>query len=136
MPPAQPLKHCLFSTACCVCVRVCSAVSDSLRPHRLQPTRFLCAWNLPGEKLEWVATSFSRGSSRLKDRISLSPAWAGRVFTSCTTWEEMRYYFSYGDDRSHCLARPKMVLGPRKRTKGSPQTSQHPERRWSQSTPC
>ena len=32
-----------------VCVYACSIVSDSLRPHRLEPTRILCPWNLPGK---------------------------------------------------------------------------------------
>ena len=27
----------------------CSVVSDSLRPHELQPTRLLCPWNFPGK---------------------------------------------------------------------------------------
>ena len=27
----------------------CSVVSDSLRPHRLQPTRLLCPWDFPGK---------------------------------------------------------------------------------------
>ena len=34
----------------CVCVYVsCSVVSDSLQPHRLQPTRPLCPWGSPGK---------------------------------------------------------------------------------------
>ena len=28
---------------------VCSFVSNSLQPHRLQPTRLLCPWDLPGK---------------------------------------------------------------------------------------
>ena len=32
------------------CVRACSVVSDSLRPHVLEPTRLcLCPWNFPGK---------------------------------------------------------------------------------------
>ena len=27
----------------------CSVVSDSVRPHRRQPTRFLCPWDSPGK---------------------------------------------------------------------------------------
>ena len=27
----------------------CSVVSDSLRPHGLQPTRLLCSWDFPGK---------------------------------------------------------------------------------------
>ena len=36
----------------CVCVCVCivkSVVSDSVRPHRRQPTRLLCPWDSPGK---------------------------------------------------------------------------------------
>ena len=34
----------------CVCVCVSQAViSNSLQPHRLYPTRLLCAWNSPGK---------------------------------------------------------------------------------------
>ena len=34
----------------CVCVCVsCSGVSDSLRHHRLQPSRLLCPWDSPGK---------------------------------------------------------------------------------------
>ena len=32
----------------CVCVS-CSVMSDSLRPHELQPARLLCPWNSPGK---------------------------------------------------------------------------------------
>ena len=39
--------------------------------------------------LEWVAVSFSRGSSQPRDqtRMSMSPALAGGFFASSTTWE-------------------------------------------------
>ena len=36
-----------------------SVMSDSLRPHGLEPTRLLCPWNLEARILEWVAISFS-----------------------------------------------------------------------------
>ena len=39
-----------------------------LRPHGLYPTRFLCARISQARILEWVAISFSRGSSPSKDR--------------------------------------------------------------------
>ena len=38
-----------------------SVLPDSLWPHGLYPTRFLCPWDFP--ILEWVVISFSRGSS-------------------------------------------------------------------------
>ena len=55
-----------------VCVPVCSVasvMSDCLRPHGLQPARLLCPWDSPGKNTEWVAISFSRGSSRPRDCI-------------------------------------------------------------------
>ena len=36
-----------------------SVVSDSLRPHGLQPTRILCPWDFPGKSTGVVAISFS-----------------------------------------------------------------------------
>ena len=32
-----------------VCVCACSVMSNSLWPHRLQPTRLLCPWDFPGK---------------------------------------------------------------------------------------
>ena len=36
-----------------------SVVSDSVRPHRQQPTRLPRPWDSPGKNMEWVAISFS-----------------------------------------------------------------------------
>ena len=36
-----------------------SAVSDSVRPYRWQPTRLLHPWDSPGKNTKWVAISFS-----------------------------------------------------------------------------
>ena len=47
-----------------------SVMSDSLGPHGLKPTRLLCPWISPGQRLEWVAVPFSRGSSQPKDQGS------------------------------------------------------------------
>ena len=40
----------------CVCVSH-SVMSDSLRPHGLQPARLLCPWDSP--VLEWIAIPFT-----------------------------------------------------------------------------
>ena len=40
LSPVRTTKNVL----CC-----CSVVSDSLRPHGLQPARLLCPWNFPGK---------------------------------------------------------------------------------------
>ena len=44
--------HCPCS--CCVT----SVVSDSVRPHRRQPTRLPCPWDFQARTLEWVVISF------------------------------------------------------------------------------
>ena len=63
-----------------------SVVSDSLLPHGLQPTRLLCPWILQASTLEWVAISYSRGSSRPRDQTQVS--CIGRwVLYHCTTRE-------------------------------------------------
>ena len=53
-------------------VCVCSAVSNSLQPCGLYPTRLLCPWGVPARILEWVTMSYSRGSSRLRVWICVS----------------------------------------------------------------
>ena len=86
-----------------------SVISDSSRPHGLQPTRLLHPWDFPGkstvqffatfwavahkdppsrrffrqEILEWVAISSSRGSSwpRNRTRVFYVFCTAGRCFT-------------------------------------------------------
>ena len=34
---------------CCCCCQVASVMSDSVQPHRWQPTRLLCPWDSPGK---------------------------------------------------------------------------------------
>src|SRR5574340_607572 len=34
---------------CCCCCQVASVVSDSVRPHRRQPTRLPSSWDSPGK---------------------------------------------------------------------------------------
>ena len=41
------MKNGQFLTHCCCCIA--SVVSDSVRPHRRQPTRLLCPWDSPGK---------------------------------------------------------------------------------------
>ena len=46
----------------CVCVCVnCSVVSNSLLPHELWPTNFLCPWNSPGKNAEVGSHSLLQG---------------------------------------------------------------------------
>ena len=63
-----------------------SAVSDSLRAHRLYSP-----WNSQARILEWVAFPFSRGSSQLRDWTQVSHI-AGRFFTSWGTREAQEYW--------------------------------------------
>ena len=39
----------VFSCCCCCFCQVASVVSDSVRPHRRQPTRLPCPWDFPGK---------------------------------------------------------------------------------------
>jgi len=39
--------ECCVSVCCCCCVA--SVMSDSVRPHRRQPTRLPCPWDCPGK---------------------------------------------------------------------------------------
>ena len=60
----------------------CSVVSNSLQTHGLWPDKLL---SVPGilqaRMLEWVAISFSRGSSPPRDQTQVS-CIAGRFFTA------------------------------------------------------
>ena len=42
-----PSKYIVSLTCCCCCIA--SVVSDSVRPHRWQPTRLFCPWDSPGK---------------------------------------------------------------------------------------
>ena len=45
----QKTKIMVSSPICCCCCKVASGVSDSVWPHRWQPTRLLCPWDSPGK---------------------------------------------------------------------------------------
>ena len=64
----------------------CSVVPDSLRPHRLQPTRLLCPWDFPSKDTGVGCHFFSRGSSQPRDRTQVSRT-AGIFFTNWATRE-------------------------------------------------
>ena len=61
-----------------------SVVPDSLRPHRLQPTRLLCPWDFPSKDTGVGCHFFSRGSSQPRDRTQVS-CIAVRVFITWAT---------------------------------------------------
>ena len=65
-----------------LCAAVQSLSCDSLQPQGPKPARFLCPWDFPWTRiLEWVAISFSKRSSPLRDQTSIS-CIAGRFFTT------------------------------------------------------
>ena len=64
----------------------CSVVSDSLRPMDCSPQSSSIHGILQARILEWVAISFSRGSSGPRDRTQVSHI-AGRRFNLCATRE-------------------------------------------------
>ena len=59
----------LFELCCCCCCYVASVVSDSVRPHRRQPTK------LP-RLLEWVAVSIS-------SIWALAKLYCNKAYVSC-----------------------------------------------------
>ena len=50
-------------------------MSDSVWPHRWQPTRLSRPWDSPGKNMEWVAISFSNAWKWKVKVNSLSPVW-------------------------------------------------------------
>ena len=65
-------------------------MSDSLRPVDCSPPGSSVHGILQARILEWVAISFSRESSRSRDRTQVSHI-AGRRFNLCTTREALKY---------------------------------------------
>ena len=45
-------NHCPVCVCVCVCVCVHSVLSDSVRPHGLEPTRLLCPWDSLGKNTQ------------------------------------------------------------------------------------
>ena len=52
-----------------------SVLSDSSRPHGLQPTRLLRPWDFPARVLEWGAIAFSRDWGYCPRNPSQPPGW-------------------------------------------------------------
>ena len=74
------MKRCSTSLIIC-CSLVASLVSDSVRPHRQQPTRVLCLWDSPG-KNTGVGCHFLLQSMNVK--IKSEVAQSCRLFA--TPW--------------------------------------------------
>ena len=71
----------IFERMCCVML---SVMSDSLRPPWSDPPGASVHGIFQARILEWVAISYSMGSSQLRDltRLLASPALSGRFFTT------------------------------------------------------
>ena len=65
-------------------------MSDSQRPHGLQPTRFLCHGIFQARVLEWGAIAFSQRSL-----VGYSPWGRKRTGHNLSTKEQQRTYFNY-----------------------------------------
>ena len=59
----------------------CSVVSDSFRPHGLQPTRLLCPWDFPGKSTGVCWHFLLQGSSQPRDRT-----WVSCIEASVCLW--------------------------------------------------
>ena len=84
-----------------------SVMSNSLRPHGLQPTRLLCPW---GFFMEWVAKPSSRGSSQPRDRTQVS-CIADTFFTNWATRQAQEYWSGWPIPSPVDLPNPGIELG-------------------------
>ena len=86
LPPFIPmlLYFSCISIALIILLIICSVVSDSLRPHGYSP------WNSLGQKPEWVAFPFPRGSFQPRNWTQVSRI-AGEFFTSWATGEALSF---------------------------------------------
>ena len=74
-----------------LCLCACSDLSDSSRPHGLQPPRLLCPWEFSGKNTGVGCHFLLQGISLTKGsnpRLT-SPALTDRFFTISTIWEAL-----------------------------------------------
>ena len=70
-----------------------SVVSDSWRPHGLQPTRLLHPWDLQARVLEWGAIAFSIESSQEHYNLWSTVPFPFGKQQSCEKWEHLIYLY-------------------------------------------
>ena len=102
------IHSCLFNlyAKCCCCCEVASVVSDSVQPHRRQPTRLLHPWDSPGKNtpasgLPFPSTMHACMLSRfscvrlyvppLSTGFSRQEHWSGLPFPSPAITLAMKY---------------------------------------------
>ena len=84
-------------------------MSNPLWLHRLQPSRLFCPWDYPGKKLEWVAISFSIGSSQPRDQRFISCKW---ILYHWTTWDRQCFLKVSQESSSPPSSCSKLFLHP------------------------
>ena len=86
------ISNCLSLVLVCCCL-VAQSLHDPTDCSTPTPIpSLLCLWNVPAWILEWVAISFSRGSSQLRDLIHVS--CIGRWILYCwATWEALKGFY-------------------------------------------
>ena len=91
--PGLPVHHQLpeFTQTQCMC-KVKSEVAHSLRPVECSPPSSSVHGIFQARILEWVAISFSRGSSQSRDQTCIS-CLAGRFFTTEPSGKSQRMLF-------------------------------------------
>ena len=67
--------------ACCCCCCIASVVSDSVRPHRRQPTRLPLHWDSPGKNTE-VGCHFLLQCLKVKSESEVTQSYP----TLATPW--------------------------------------------------
>ena len=65
---SKGLCLCYICFCCCCCCSINSFMSDSSRPCRLQPARFLHPWDFPGKNTEVAQHFLLRGSLQTRDQ--------------------------------------------------------------------
>ena len=83
-----------------------SVMSDSLRPHGLQPGRLLRPWNSPSKNTGLGCHALLRGdlpNPGIKPASLTSPALAGEFFTTGATWEAHTHTHIYLHVVSVCM---------------------------------
>ena len=81
MCPLERRQEVFTFVCCCCCCQVASVVSNSVRPHRRQPTRLPVPGLLQARTLEWVAIS---SSNAWKWKVKVKSLSRVRLFM--TSW--------------------------------------------------
>ena len=77
----------------CACLLSLSAMSSSLQPHRLQPTRLLCSWGYPSKNsgVSWLPTPGDLHDPWLKPRLLSLLHWQVGSLLMCHLGEAERW---------------------------------------------